>query len=555
MYKATSFAAALPRNHYQVRLRMHRALDCDDILLEIIEHLNCPLLNDVSLRFRNPYLPPCACLCKTISVLALDVLWKYIVGIKCLLNILPCFDLEWDKHAECYKRCDCPAAGDMERFKQYAGRIRTFRFGNTEKDVDSKTIMDVVGWTDQKYMLPNLQSLEWYQCSPSDNTVMSFMTPSLEKLDFTLDRQDNAREVSPSIPDAVSTLLTKLLAAATSLVELRLDLRCCNFPISPPPLIHVQRLQKVTLALPWSALAYHFLRTLSRLDTLTELTVDTATNADEHSEVVDTRQFDRRNSFPQLRLLRVQGPFAHLSFILSAMSSPSINSVYLDATGDEDYPDDCYTFLTMLNIKVAIWSVTLQTVSFRILFNPGLGSWPQFADYMRPLLACNNVRVLIFMPYGMPTFPDKYLAEMPCAWPALVDLNLDCTAGDFNNTPSFSAVADMTRHMPQLRSLIMPCCIDRAGILSLQSNRGPISGQFESFDLSVVVFELIVPQIRLFGELLERLFPRLDIAACMGSPYQQYVVPYMEKRFLKHVRRAFKGARRRQSLAHGHAAP
>ncbi|KAH9948927.1 hypothetical protein B0H21DRAFT_843242 [Amylocystis lapponica] len=522
---------------------MHRALDCDDILLEILEHLNWTLL-DSTLRFRNTYLQACALVCKTISVLALNILWKDVDGVKRLFKMLPSF--RWDEDEQCYKHICNASAGDMQRFKLYTDRIRVFAFKHTEKKVHSDSILQTVGWTGQRYMLPNLQSLTWYQCSPSDTTVMSFIVPSLKKLDFELDFPANTPGVSPSIP-----VLASLLAVATSLEELSLDLGGCNFPISPLPPIHVQCLRKVTLYLRWPTLALYFLRTLSRLETLTELTVHTY-SSDWDRGIADIRGFDRGSSFSSLRHLHARGPFAHLSFVLSVTSSTAVDFLHLDAAGsDGDSPEHCNTFLTTLDSKAAIWSATLRTVCVVLRLRPKHGDWPSFERYTEPLRVCKGLRNLyVWLPAGL---TNKDLEQFPREWPALVELKLE---GAFYDLPSFPAVADMVCGIPRLRVLLLPCCIDNAGIMALQSLTEPASVRLESFDLSVVEFDrdVDVPQVTLFGELLERLFPRLDIAAWMRPPMRP--LNSQRREFLGHVQLAFEGARsRRQSLTCGHAVP
>ncbi|KAH9948925.1 hypothetical protein B0H21DRAFT_730759 [Amylocystis lapponica] len=527
---------------------MHRALDCDDILLEILEHLNCPWQDATTLRLYNPYLPACARVCKTISVLALNILWKDVDGVKCLFKVLPSF--RWDEHERCYKHLGNAPAGDMQRFKQYTDRIRVFTFRHTDKKVHSDSILQTFLWTKQDYMLPNLQSLTWFQRSPSDDIVMPFVVPSLRILCFILFFQADVSNVSPSISADVSTLLAKLLAVPTSLEELYLDFSGCNFPISPPPFVHVQRLRKVKLHLRWPTLTVHFLRTLSRLETLTELSV-TAYSSDWDNGSADIGEFDLENSFFRLRYLSLSGSSDHLSFLLSVTSSPSIDYLKLDVSESDG---NCHTFLSILRSKLAIWSATLRSVQLelQLQLQPDLHSWPQFKDYIRPLLGCQGLTKLeVRLPLHPLSFTDEDVAGFARAWPALVTFDL---VGQFDAVPSFPAVADIFRRMPQLTALRMPWRIDSAGILALQTRAEPIGAQVEVLDLGVVRFDFDVSRAKPFGELLERLFPRLDMKACMGPSHR--VLSPGQTEFLSHVGLAFEGARdRRLSLPYGRVGP
>ncbi|KAH9948941.1 hypothetical protein B0H21DRAFT_195839 [Amylocystis lapponica] len=491
---------------------MHVALSYNEILLEILQYLDCPGFTR-NLCFRNPYLPACARVSKTMSVPALDLLWRDLGSVMPLLKILSSF--HWDDGAQYYRHLDGLPVGDVERFKQYACRVRTFHCEHPDRWIHPDMTLDVFRWSGQRYMLPELQSLMWKQRSPSDTTVMSFVVPSLQTLYFSLNFDINASNVSPPISIAISTLLANVLAAPTSLQELCLNLTTLDFPISPPPLMHVQRLRKVTLYLRWPTLAVHFLRPLSRLETLTELTVRTYGSDWDHG-IADIGEFDGENSFLRLQYLSLCGPFAHLSFILSVTSSPSIDFLALDVeASDGNSPDDCYAFLTTLHTKTAMWSTTLRVASFQFGFEPNHGPWPQSQEYIQPLLVCNALRhVRIELPFDVLSITDEDAATFAHAWPVLVNMEL---VGNFNHVPSFSAVADMIRRMPQLSMLTMPWLIDDAGILALQGLTEPISGQLKTLDVACAWLNFSMPQAGLFGEVLERLFPRLTFEGLSGG--------------------------------------
>ncbi|KAH9948918.1 hypothetical protein B0H21DRAFT_820485 [Amylocystis lapponica] len=353
------------------------ALCCDEILVNIFQYLDSPHFSFFTPGLVNPYLPVCARVCKAFSEPALGILWRDIYSFTPLLEILS--SVRWDDHAQCHKDLDALPVGDKKRFKAYARRVRVINYMDTflRKRIDLDIIMDVVRWSGEQPILPGLQSLTWYTDSPSDDRldamVRSLVVPSLRILTFGI-RLDAHGSLSPPPTSAsspptsaaspptsttVSTLLAKVLATATSLQELDLDMTPTDFPISPPPFIHVQRLQKVKLHLAWPTLTLHFLRTLSRLDTLTDLTMSTF-RSDWDSGIPDTGGFDLESSFLRLRSLRVDGPTAALSFILSVTSSPSIESLSLNMWDkDGASPDDYHTFFSTLRSKATVWSETL----------------------------------------------------------------------------------------------------------------------------------------------------------------------------------------------------
>ncbi|KAH9948919.1 hypothetical protein B0H21DRAFT_194975 [Amylocystis lapponica] len=528
------------------------ALSCDEILVNIFQYLNLPHFSFNTRGIVNPHLSVCARVCRAFLEPALGILWRDLNTLTPLVEIL---SSRWYDRAQRRDDLNALSISDKERFKQYANRVRMVSYtchGYLAR-LDPDIILDIVGWSGEQYLLPNLQNLTLHEDSPSDARldamVKALVVPSLKKLDFGIHHRTYGLVSPPPTSASVSTLLAQVLATATSLEDLHLVVAPFDFPISPPPFIHIQRLQKVFLHLASPSLTLHFLRTLSRLDTLTDLTVRTS-SSDWNKEIPDTGGFDLESSFPRLRSLRVDGPTAVLSLILSVTSSPSMESLILNMLGrNGTSPDNYHTFFSTLRSKATVWSETLRTVTYNYAPQSTPGSWPQFQDFFQPLLVCKGLRNVQIDPCTNALFlTDEDVTTFAHAWPGLTNLYLGSpTSPAFDHVPSFPAVADMIRRTPQLRELTMPWRIDNAGMLALQSRTEPISVQLESMNLDWVLFDIDVSQARPVGELLERLFPRANLLLKYHSRHSYLSTSPEKTQIFELVLLAFNEARSRNN--------
>ncbi|PCH35911.1 hypothetical protein WOLCODRAFT_166542 [Wolfiporia cocos MD-104 SS10] len=425
---------------------MHHALESYDILWAIFRNFE----PTTSYQDRTT-LANAARVCRRVSSIALDCLWRHLTDplpalkvISSFQAVTPTFDPDDENsyrddeiEGDRYHLTDIISARDMERFQLYATRVRVLSFSSGKSWSSRAAVLSCIASLSRGPLFPNLQELAWSQTSPADFTILSFLTHAI--LRFSINHASGSlRDEIWSVHDpGLSTYLHAISSSLPNLRELSIQTRCC--PSIILPLVRLRHLRKVSLyPTSMDCTLYRFLATLVNLVDL-ELRL----------ELMDDTDVAFPQGFNALETLDISGRLSHIVRFAVAINSTAFRSVSIyDYDGESDERDLCLFFAVLRHkFRSSLRRVTCGTMLKKTTSVP-------LIDIIYPLMELPPLDSISFNSMTPFRTSSTDLTKMAASWPNLTALRICYDSED--EPPHISVLLELSRLCPHLRILTLP---------------------------------------------------------------------------------------------------
>ncbi|PCH43515.1 hypothetical protein WOLCODRAFT_164504 [Wolfiporia cocos MD-104 SS10] len=427
---------------------MHRALEDYDILAHVFGQFE-----PTTSRNDRVALVQLARVSRAFSHHALNFLWRRLTDLVPALSIIssfeavtPAFDPDPDDEnayiddeieGDAYYLTDVISPNDLERFQQYASRVRILSFSSGKSWASRASVLSCVTTFSRGPLFPALQELDWSQSSPSDITILSLLTPTLTRLSLDHVSGTLRGNVWSTEHRGFTTILHAISTNIPCIQELNIQTKC-----SPSVLLRLVRpghLRKVNLY-P-SEMDRKLYQSLSASKTLVEM---------------DIRLFVNENvtfmhGFSVLRKLDIAGRLPDITRFVAAITSPTFHSITVwDYQSNSDIRD-LHLFFALLRhkFKTSLRHVTCGTKVIGAQALPLL-------DLMRPLMdlfALEGVTLNSLTPFRASS---SDFVQLATAWPSIRTLQICYDSAEADAAPHVSVLQVVARLCPSLLVLTLP---------------------------------------------------------------------------------------------------
>ncbi|EIW54070.1 uncharacterized protein TRAVEDRAFT_74350 [Trametes versicolor FP-101664 SS1] len=354
-----------------------------------------------------------ATVCRAVSSLALDVLWRYIDDFHHVLFALRPYDKK--NHMFVADFTDT----DWARFQEYALRVRELHVGKLERFPAMVWVL-LTRWCPRDPLLPRLERLTGFEINTSSVCCTTLFSASMKSLNLKVyfPAEDNAvrmtiQAAQPALGSVTHLTIEDMPAAAVGKEQ-----AIPFWNLTQLHTLHVVHKTVLTIPILQSLASFTRLRTLQlHINRMPEI----------HQPVANT-------GFLSLRDLTLSGRLGDICAFIAATARPNIESLTIDASElcvSEQSRDEPHTqsgHSTVRSLEPIYAKLTPSLRHFRATLRCTCSSKYHFPDsnkLLAPLRTLSSLRNIAFEFEGMKFhLADASIVALQDAWPDLVQFDI-----------------------------------------------------------------------------------------------------------------------------------
>ncbi|KAL6301203.1 hypothetical protein BKA93DRAFT_828475 [Sparassis latifolia] len=433
-------------------LMQTRALETEDILREIFNHLNS--LSD------GRTLANLALVCKDFCDAALDVLWQHLESVMPLLKLLE-KSMRSERLYAYQSATSAPTLdNDWMRFLAYARRVHILCLLHIAESVRPKDLMFLARHSGDRPIFPSLVSLELSSNSSTAEMLLLLVTGVIRPSDEMTVLASSTQTKPPLFSLSPTQLLRRhvhpLAPQTSSLRELTVSGALSS--LLPEIIVQFSRLEK--LDVESCGVSAPILSALADMKALRYLRLS-----------VGAAKVVVPYTFGSLESLNITGRPSKLACFFKGLSAPLLHTVKVEVNYFFDVWLPCRAFIDALSMELSSSLRVLAIKCFYVVDKP----CARVIDALAPLLQVRGLESLdvnVRVPLSL-TSVDVH--DMAAAWTHLESLTLAYDDKHNVDAPSIFSLSAFALHCPRLHTLAIPRVVSQAAILESDIVAGPSS--------------------------------------------------------------------------------